>query len=229
MERITYETALLQQFKKYLQKTEKIVAVISKKGGPKKTAESIKLAEATVGCLCEILVSHPYFNYVQNVAQLLVYLLNSRNKTVREQINKCFRDVFKADKRLDMSLYIIRRINHLIKSKSNHVHLEMITCLLALRIKNVNLDAEKENELKQKKLESHRQRLLNLSKKERKRRKRLAQLNKELDETKAEENKQTKHYKLTEITKMTFTIYFRILKNDPNSKLLSACLEGLAE
>ena len=73
--------------------------------------------------------------------------------------------------------------------------------------------------------------LLSLSKKERKRRKKLAELNKELEETRAEENKQTqtKHYKLTEIIKMVFTIYFRILKNDPTSKLLSAILEGLAE
>lgn len=228
LERITYETALLQQFKKYLQKLEKITSCISKKGGHR-TPQKVKMAEVAVGCLCDILSAHPYFNYVQNIAQLLVYMLNCRYQSVRERINKCFREIFVDDKKFDMTLFIIRRINHLIKSKSNNVFLEVITCLLALRIKNVNLDAEKENELKQKKLEAHRQRLLNLSKRERKRRKKLTELNKELQETKAEENKQSKHYKLTEIIKMVFTIYFRILKNDPNSKLLSACLEGLAE
>lgn len=126
-------------------------------------------------------------------------------------------------------MQIVRRLNHLIKSKSNLVHVEVITCLLALQIKSINLDTEKENELKQKKLEAHKARLINMSKKEKKRMKRLSQLDKELSETKAEENKQTKHYKLTEITKMVFTIYFRILKNDPSSALLSATLEGLAE
>ncbi|CAD6995677.1 unnamed protein product [Ceratitis capitata] len=70
---------------------------------------------------------------------------------------------------------------------------------------------------------------MSLSKKERKRRKKLAEVNRELDETRAEENKQTKLYKLTEITKMVFTIYFRVLKNDPTSKVLSVILEGLAE
>lgn len=124
---------------------------------------------------------------------------------------------------------IVRRLNHLIKSKSNNVHVEVLTCLLSLQIKSINLDVEKEAELKQKKLEAHKARLMNMSKKEKKRHKKLSQLDKELQETKAEENKQTKHHKLTEITKMVFTIYFRILKNDPNSQLLSATLEGLAE
>lgn len=105
----------------------------------------------------------------------------------------------------------------------------MIACHLALPIKSINLDAEKEAELKQKKLEAHRARLINMSKKEKKRHKRLAHLDKEMQETKAEENKQTKHFKLTEITKMIFTIYFRILKNDPNSQLLSITLEALAQ
>lgn len=156
-------------------------------------------------------------------------MLNCNYIQIRKIVNECFQQFFQIDKKLDMTLYIIRRINHLIKTKLNNVNIEMITCFLNLKIKNINLDAEKENELKQKKLEGHRQRLLNLSKRERKRRKKLAELNKELQETKAEENKQTKHYKLTEITKMLFTIYFRLLKNEPNSKLLSACLEGLAE
>lgn len=105
----------------------------------------------------------------------------------------------------------------------------MITCMLALQIKSINLNDEKEEEIKKKKMEAHKSRLINMSKNERKRMKKLKQLDKELLESKAEENKQTKHKKLTEISKMVFSIYFRILKNDPNSQLLSATLEGLAE
>lgn len=48
-------------------------------------------------------------------------------------------------------------------------------------------------------------------------------------ETKAEENKQTKQRNLTEITKIVFNIYFRILKNSSNTKVLGVCLEGLAK
>lgn len=229
LERVTFENALLQHFKKFLQKMEKLTAAVNRKGHGRITPQSVKMAEVAVESMCDLLMAHPYFNYVKNIAQLLVYMLNSNYPRMRAAVNKCFRYVFANDKKLDMTLFIIRRINHLIKSKNNAVHLECITCLMALKIKNVNLDAEKENELKQKKLEAHRQRLLNLSKKERKRRKKLAELNKELDETRAEENKQTKHAKLTDIVKMLFNIYFRVLKNDPTSRVLSAILEGLAE
>jgi nucleolar complex protein 3 len=47
-------------------------------------------------------------------------------------------------------------------------------------------------------------------------------------ETKAEENKQAKQQHLTEVTKLVFTIYFRVLKKAPSSKILSITLEGLA-
>lgn len=229
LERVTSENAMLKYFKQFLQALEKYTACLTKRNFKMRTAQRVKMAEISVDCLCELLNSHTYFNYVQNIGQLLVYVLNSNFPSMRSAVERCFKQLFTTDKRLEMTLYVIRRINHFIKSNKNRVHLEMISCLLALRIKNVNLDAEKEEELKKKKMEAHRQRLLSLSKKEKKRRKRLNELNKELNETKAEENKQSKHHKLTEIIKLVFTIYFRILKNDPTSKTLSACLEGLAE
>lgn len=128
-----------------------------------------------------------------------------------------------------MCSQIVRRLNHLIKAKSNRVNVEVLKCLLTLRIKGINLNEENEKENKQKRMAAHKSRLINMSKRERKRQKKLKELEKELQETKAEESQQLKHTKLTEITKMIFTIYFRILKNDPSSRLLSACLEGLAE
>lgn len=101
--------------------------------------------------------------------------------------------------------------------------------LQSLRLKDVNLDKEKEDEMKQKTLKSHKQRIIALSKREKKKNKKLEQVEKELLETKAEENKEIKHKILTEITSIVFTIYFRILKQAPNSKVLSTCLEGLAK
>lgn len=104
-----------------------------------------------------------------------------------------------------------------------------MACLLSLRIQNVNLDAEKEEEIRQKKFMTRKQKLLKLSKRERKRNKKLEELEKEMLETKAEENKQAKEKQMTEITKVLFTIYFRILKRAPNSKVLSIALEGLSK
>lgn len=106
---------------------------------------------------------------------------------------------------------------------------EVISCLTSLQIKSINVNAEKEAELKQKRLEQHKSRLISMSKRERKRKKKLADLEKEMMETQAEENKQTKNSKLTDISKLVFTIYFRILKQNPISRLLSSTLEGLAK
>jgi nucleolar complex protein 3 len=116
-----------------------------------------------------------------------------------------------------------------VKKKSNSVFTEVMSCLLSLQIKSINVNAEKEAELKQKKMEQQKSRLINMSKRERKRKKKLADLEKEMMETQAEENKQTKQTKLTDISKLVFTIYFRILKQSPNSRVLSCTLEGLAK
>lgn len=121
-------------------------------------------------------------------------------------------------------------INHYLKSHSHNVNPEMLEILLSLRIKDVNLDQDKEIEIKGKKLNAHKANILaKLSKKEKKRKKRLQALEHELLETKAEENKQTKLKNLTEITKFLFGIYFRILKSSTNTKVLSVTLEGLAK
>lgn len=61
------------------------------------------------------------------------------------------------------------------------------------------------------------------------RNKRMEELNKELLETQAEENKQTKQKFFTEVTKLVFTVFFRVLKSAPTSSLLAATLEGLAK
>lgn len=59
--------------------------------------------------------------------------------------------------------------------------------------------------------------------------KKLKEVETELLETKAEENRDIKMKKLTEVTKMVFNIYFRILKTTENTKLLGVCFEGLAK
>ena len=123
----------------------------------------------------------------------------------------------------------MQQLNKYVKPRGHSVHHEVVSVLLGLRIKDINLDKEREEEMKQKKLMSHKQRILALSKRERKKSKKLEQVEQELLETKAEENKKAKEKVFTEITSVTFTIYFRILKQAPSSKILSACLEGLAK
>ncbi|CAL7938464.1 unnamed protein product [Xylocopa violacea] len=226
-----YETALLRYYKRYLQKLEKATTVLRKKKGDSRqiNEQEVELGKIAVTCMCDLLTTHPYFNYSVNIANFLIPLLDNKNEFVRQEVLKCISQIFKEDKRAELSLKIVRKLNQYIKLKAHSVHSEVLLVLLSLRIKDVNLDKEKEEETKQKKLMSHKQRILALSKRERKKSKKLEQVEKELLETKAEENKQSKQKLLTEITSVVFTIYFRILKQAPSSKILSICLEGLAK
>ncbi|PNF17218.1 hypothetical protein B7P43_G05235 [Cryptotermes secundus] len=225
-----FEKALLSSYKIYLQRMEKLVSMLNKKRGNSRVAsqQELRMGELALSCMCDLLVAHPYFNFSHNLVQLLVPYLNHPLPSVRQLCSNSVCTVFRNDKRGEISLEIVRCINCLVKSRSHSVHPEVLKVLLSLRIKEINLEKEKEDELRQKKFMKHKQKLLTMSKKERKRSKKLEELEKELLETKAEENKQAKQQYLTEVTKFVFTIYFRVLKKAPSSKILSITLEGLA-
>ncbi|XP_043517823.1 nucleolar complex protein 3 homolog isoform X2 [Frieseomelitta varia] len=226
-----YEATLLRYYRQYLQKLEKMTNILRRKKGDARQIrkQEIELGKVAVKCMCDLLTTHSYFNYSINIANFLIPLLDNKDKFVRQEVLKCISQLFKEDQRAELSLKIVRKLNQYIKLKAHSVHSEVLSVFLFLRIKDVNLDKEKEEETKQKKLMSHKQRILALSKRERKKNKKLEQVERELLETKAEENKQSKQKLLTEITSVVFTIYFRILKQVPNSKILSICLEGLAK
>uniref|UniRef100_A0A1B6C2B6 Nucleolar complex protein 3 homolog n=1 Tax=Clastoptera arizonana TaxID=38151 RepID=A0A1B6C2B6_9HEMI len=226
-----YEKSLLKGYRLFLTKLEKFAKVLYKKKGDtiKKSEPVLRLGELSLKCLGELLVTHQYFNYSVNLVQLLTPYLDHSSPAVRKIVYDTVVSVFKSDKKGEITLTIVRRINHLVKARSHTVHNEVVAVMLALRIKDVNLDREKELELKQKKFMTYKQKLLRMSKRERKRSKKLEELEKELLETKAEENKQSKQKYLTEVMKVLFTIYFRILKKAPSSKVLSTALEGVAK
>ncbi|KMQ95945.1 nucleolar complex protein 3-like protein [Lasius niger] len=226
-----YEATLLNSYKNYLKRLEKISKILRKKKGDTRSMNNreTRLGEMAISCMCELLTAHPYFNFSVNITNYIIPFLDNKQSNIREKVAQCISQIFKDDKRGQLSLTIVRKLNQYIKSRKHSVHPEVITVLLSLRIKDVDLDKEKEEETKQKKLMSHKQRILALSRRERKKSKKLEEVEKELLETKAEENKQAKSKILTEITSVIFTIYFRVLKQAPNSKVLSACLEGLAK
>ncbi|XP_065207103.1 nucleolar complex protein 3 [Planococcus citri] len=228
---VGYEGQLLKGYQAFLVNLEAIAQCLRKKKGDNRvvTPPEKKLGILAVKCLSELLETHPYFNYADNIVHLLTMYLDNPDEEVRKIVEECYKRVFHQDKRGLISLSIVRRINYLVKTRAHCVHCEALAVLLALRIKNVNLDDEKEEEIKNKQLQNKRQRVLSLSKKERKRKKELAKLDKEMLEAEAEENKKSKQQHMTEIVKMVFLIYFRILKRAPRSNLLSITLEGVAK
>lgn len=105
MERVTYEDALLMHFKKYLQKLEKLTSGVSK-GQRKMSKEYLKMADVATTCLCELLLAHPYFNFGQNIAQLLVYLINCNIIPIRNKILNCFQQLFREDAKFELTLFV---------------------------------------------------------------------------------------------------------------------------
>ncbi|XP_061511561.1 nucleolar complex protein 3 homolog isoform X1 [Anopheles gambiae] len=249
--RVNFENKLLTYYKQLLKHIEGITSKYTKKllRSEKQSVETRQLLEMAVQCMCDLVLAHPYFNYSPNLVQVLVLMLNNTKETIRKMVHTCFSVLFKTDARLDLTQHVsfkkgekfvvlhhvsfffqtVRHINMLIKKKQRNVFPEMISCLKNLQIHRINMNDDKLLEVKKQKLEKQKSYVINMSRKERKRKKKLQELEKDIFETKAEESKQIVRRKLTEISKLTFMIYFKILKCYPDSKVLSATLEGLSK
>jgi len=226
-----YETTLLRCYKSYLLKLEKEINVLKAKGGGK-NANTIKQAGFYLDCMCKLLVAHPHFNFAQNILHAITPLLNHTNEATRTMVKEAVRQTFQSDMRGEISFHAVKLINQLVKSRKHRVKNEVVDVLLALRIKHVDLDKEKDKEIDLKRKEMRKQKLLEknkISKQEKKRKKKLEVLEKELLEARGEEGRKVKERWFTETTKMAFTIYFRILKSYPQSKLIGSVMEGLAK
>lgn len=148
----------------------------------------MKLSELSIQAMAELLYAHPYFNYAQNVAQVVIPFLNSPRKNIRNLVKGFVCNVIREDKKEEITLkvgfvdllkrvsqgemtclfQILRLINGYLKTHAQTVNTEMLEVLLVLNLRNVNLDAEKEQDVKNKKLQAKKGRLLQLSKRERK-------------------------------------------------------------
>lgn len=226
-----YEKELLEFYKRYLQRLEKAASVLRrKKGDTRKPDESsVGLAIVSLRCMCGLLVGRPNFNYASNIAQSVIPFLDCREPQARSIVSDACANVFAEDKRGDITLTVVRLINQLVKRRGERLHPSAVDCLLTLRIRDVDMDAEADVKHKKKMDEKRKKRIVNLSKKEKKRAKKLKEVERELLETEAQESEMARRKQLTEVTKTVFHIYFRLLKTAPSSKLLAAALNGLAK
>merc|ERR1712106_131294 len=226
---VKFETSLLKSYKNYLLKLEKLVNLIKSREVLNTTRQS--QANFYLSCMCQLLVCHPHFNFANNILHAVIPILSNSNEECRNTVKSALEEMFKGDMRGEVSWEAVKLINHLVKTRKHNVRNEVVSVLLALRVKNADLDKEKNAELDLKKKEARKQKLLEkstISKQEKKRKKKLESLEKELLEARGEEGKKVKEKYFTEATKMVFMIYFRILKSFPKSKLMGAVLEGLS-
>ncbi|KAB0794961.1 hypothetical protein PPYR_01175 [Photinus pyralis] len=226
-----FESTILQSYKKFLRFLAIFSSVLIKQQGRTATSNNVKLrlGEISVNALSELLQAHPYFNYSENIAQVVIPFLNHSNSAIREKVKLMCKTIFSDDLKSEITLKIVRLINHYLKKFDFVIHTEMLDVLLFLKIKEVNMDNERIQKLKQKKLQSHKGNILKLSKNEKKRAARVKEVEKALMEAKAEESRQGKQKNVTEITKFIFGIFFKVLKNSTNTKIVGICLQGVAQ
>lgn len=103
-----YEATLLRNYKHYLQKLEKMSSVLKKKKGDGRQLkeQQIELGKLAVTCMCDLLITHPYFNYSINIANFLIPLLDNKYEFIRQHVAKCISQIFKEDKRVELSLTV---------------------------------------------------------------------------------------------------------------------------
>lgn len=224
---MVHEEALLRHYKGYLQKLEAETRAISRK---KKRIERLgdksaeQLGEVAIKCLCDLLTTHPHFNFRNNIIVTLVPFATSHNENVSNMCCNALKLLYRQDKVGDVALEAVKQTTKLIKDRSYNVLPKVLNTFLFLRIK----EAKFSDEEKAKKM-SHKEKQMKMSRREIKNNKRMEKLQKELLETAAEESKQKKISYQTEVIKQVFLTYFRILKKSPKSRLLASVLEGLAK
>ena len=197
-----YEKTLLNSAKSHLTKLERHVKKLANRPNDTIGIHSLK-------CICDILVTHPQFNYSPNIIKLVIPSLDSRSKEVSRIVQDCFGQLFKNDKRGDISLIAVRNIKGYVKSKKYRCRSAVLDCMLSLNLSYLdlkNFEEDKSGKKKNKKQEM-------LSKKEKKRQKQLQKVEKEMLEAKGEESKAVRNKNFTEVAKILFEMLFRIIKS----------------
>ncbi|RVE52589.1 hypothetical protein evm_002708 [Chilo suppressalis] len=226
-----YEKELLEFYKRYLQRLEKAAGVLRRKKGDNRKPDeaAVSLALVSLSCMSGLLVARPQFNYATNIAQSIVPFLDCKDPKARETVTDACKNVFNDDNKGEITLTVVRLVNQLVKRRGDRLQPSALDCLLSLRIRDVDMDAEQNLQHKKKQEEKHKKRIINLSKKEKKRAKKLKEVERELLETEAQESEVARRKHLAEVCKTVFHIYFRLLKAAPSTGLLAAALNGLAK
>lgn len=68
--------------------------------------QMVRLGELALRCLCDLLVTHHYFNYSVNLIQLLIPYLDHSSQTVRKIVYDAVVSVFKSDKKGEITLAV---------------------------------------------------------------------------------------------------------------------------
>jgi len=229
-----YESTLLINYQQYLQSLDNVIEGYFKykklniNESEKKQNESKSLLLIAIQCLTDLLTSVPHFNFRINILTAVVARMNIKNPV--EISNKCCKSIavlFTKDETGEYSLEAMKLISRLIKNKNYNVREQVLQTFLYLRLKDELKLPDKEEENKNKNNKRKKKQQPFLTRKARKVLKENKEVEKEMKEYEATIDLEKRQKMQTETLNILFALYFRMLKNNNNNRLLPTVLEGL--
>ncbi|KAG9688355.1 nucleolar complex-associated protein 3, partial [Aureobasidium melanogenum] len=202
----------------------------AKKSGDK-DKEAASVAAVAISCACTLLNTVPHFNFRGDLINILVGRLSIRqvNPDFHKSI-ECLETLFRDDEDGNASREAVDLLCKMMKSRNYNIHESVLNTFLHLRLlsefahrsSSTRTDkSEDEPVVKKKQKREFRM------KKERKRLREVKDVEKELREADATVSHEERDKNQSEMLKLVFVAYFRILKQRV-PQLMGAVLEGLA-
>ncbi|KAK2703683.1 hypothetical protein QYM36_017977 [Artemia franciscana] len=160
----TYEDRLLKYYRRFLKAMEKYLDKMKKKTC---TDMNFRLGLLSLKCMCDLLVRLPHFNFSKNIIHAIVPFALYKKPEPRVTVCTALKQLFKEDLKGEISLEAVKQVNRHVKHCHHRFPPDCLQALLSLRIKDVNLDKEKMNELNRYRTLTRKEKLLQLSKRER--------------------------------------------------------------
>lgn len=235
-----FEEALIANYHAYLNVLEELLNDFVGKKPTKRQLDSSRkssskvskgLAVTAANCMAELLTTLSHFNYRSNLIVTIVSNLNlgGEKNEIGDICNRAVKELFRNDSTGEVSLEAVKVISRMAKTKMNHLRPQVLETLMCLNINSQMVKEAKNRESKIERLRQRKEDVKKLSRKEKKRKKLETQLDQELQETEAVESRHKIQRFQTEILKCVFVIYFRVLKQEQKSPLLTPVLRGLSK
>lgn len=66
----------------------------------------MRLGEVALYAMCDLLLSHPYFNFSLNIVQAVIPFLNHKEAAIRKIVSSACIRLFKEDKKEEITLKV---------------------------------------------------------------------------------------------------------------------------
>ncbi|CAO3592363.1 unnamed protein product [Absidia cylindrospora] len=218
-----YEQALLHNYGLYL---KDLNTLLSKRN----TEIDASMAVVATRCLCELLTTHPHFNFrLELMVSIVARMSTLQWDEMAELSYKAIVSLLEQDETGRTSLDAVKMMTRMIKSKGFAVNEKVIDIFLHLRLMEemAPISSSSDNDSSNSKKRKAKDKPF-MTKKARKAMKETKEVEKEFQEAEAIVSKEEKDKTHTETLKLVFAFYFRILKKQSSSPLLPGVLHGLA-